>query len=191
MQTQQTDEQLLGRIQKGDENAFVNLFRRRNGGVYRFAFAICGRREWAEEIVQEVFVALMNSAQTLDPEKGSMQSWLYSVARNQTRKRLEKESRYVAFAQDTEGFDLPEALSTQESVLDALTHRERLDALDEAIAELPSPFREVLVLCDLEEANYDVAAGLLECPVGTIRSRLSRARAMLAAKLRDGEACKR
>ena len=190
MQTQ-TDKQLLGRIQKGDENAFVDLFRRRNGGVYRFALAICGRRDWAEEIVQEVFVALMNSAQTLDPEKGSMQSWLYSVARNQTRKRLEKESRYVAFAQDTEGFDLPEALSTQESVLDALTHRERLDALDEAIAELPSPFREVLVLCDLEEANYDVAAGLLECPVGTIRSRLSRARAMLAAKLRDGEACKR
>ena len=190
MQTQ-TDEQLLGRIQIGDESAFLDLFQRRHAGVYRFTLAMCGRKDLAEEIVQEVFVAFMNSSQELDPSKGSVQSWLYSVARNQTRKRLEKENRYVAFAQDDEGVEFPELLGTQESVLDALTHQERLRALDDAIAELPSPFREVLVLCDLEEAPYDVAAGLLECPVGTVRSRLSRARAMLAVRLRALEGCKR
>ncbi len=190
MQTQ-TDEQLLGQIQDGNENAFVALFRRRNAGVYRFAFTICGRKDWAEEIVQEVFVALMNSSQALNPDKGSVQSWLYSVARNQARKRLEKESRYVALNQeDEQGFEFAESLGTQENVLDALTHQERLEALDEAIAALPSPFREVLVLCDLEEAPYDVAATLLACPIGTIRSRLSRARGMLAVKLRAQEPCK-
>ena len=190
MQTQ-TDEQLLGRIQKGDESAFLDLFQRRNAGVYRFALAMCGRKDLAEEIVQEVFVAFINSSQDLNPGKGSVQSWLYSVARNQTRKRLRKESRYVAFAQDDEGVEFPELLGTQENVLDALTQQERLEALDEAIGELPSPFREVLVLCDLEEAPYEVAAGVLECPLGTIRSRLSRARAMLAAKLSAPEGCKR
>ena len=183
----QSDEQLLGRMQKGEENAFVALFRRRKDGVYRFAYSQCGRADWAEEITQEVFVALINSASRLHPANGTVQSWLYSVARNQSRKRLEKENRYVAWEQDGDVVDGP---GSQESILDALTHRERLAALDEAVQQLPSPFREVLVLCDLEEAPYDVAAELLDCPLGTIRSRLSRARAMLAGKLRTHAACR-
>ena len=182
-----TDEQLLAGVQKGDEIAFVALFRRRKDGIYRFSYALCGRSDWAEEITQEVFMALMNSARQLNADKGTVQAWLYSVARNQSRKRLEKEHRYVSWESEN---DLADGIGSQEDVLAALTNRERLEALEEAVQALPSPFREVLVLCDLEEAPYDVAAGLLECPLGTIRSRLSRARAMLAGKLRTHAACK-
>lgn len=189
--TNPTDEELLGRFQAADESAFVALFRRRQGGVHRFCYAMCGREDWAEEITQDVFTALIRSAQQLDVSRGSVQSWLYSVARNLVRKRLDREKRYVSFLKDEDaGEEMEFADLSITAALDQLTGQERMDALDAAIQLLPSPFREVLVLCDLEEAPYDVAATLLECPLGTIRSRLHRARAMLVAKLRPRVGCK-
>lgn len=188
--TTQTDEQLLGRFQAADESAFVAIFRRRQGGVYRFCYAMCGRADWAEEITQDVFTALIRSANQLDVSRGTVQAWLYSVARNLVRKRLEREKRYVPFLKDEDaGEEMEFADVSITTALDRLTGQERMEALEEGIQLLPSPFREVLVLCDLEETPYDAAATLMECPIGTIRSRLHRARAMLVAKLRPRVGC--
>jgi len=66
-----------------------------------------------------------------------------------------------------------------------LAARERVDALRRAVSSLPRRYREVVVLCDLEEVDYAEAAAALGCPIGTVRSRLHRARMMLAGKLRD------
>ena len=185
-----TDEELLGRFQDADEHAFVTLFRRRQGSVYRFCYAMCGREDWSEEVTQDVFTALIRGAQQLDPSRGTVQAWLYSVARNLVRKRLEREKRFVPYLRDEDAdMEVEFADGSITSALDRLTGLERTEALNDAIQLLPSPFREVLVLCDLEECPYEAAATLLECPLGTIRSRLHRARAMLIAKLRPKVSC--
>jgi len=78
---------------------------------------------------------------------------------------------------------LPEDLAADDDVLDDLTRRETIEAVRSAVLSLPAPYREAVVLCDLENASYEDAAAALECPVGTVRSRLSRGRAMLGQKL--------
>jgi len=74
-------------------------------------------------------------------------------------------------------------LAVTDNALDDLTHREGIEALRRAIGTLPRRYREVVVLCDLEEVDYADAAGVLGCPIGTVRSRLHRARALLLEKL--------
>lgn len=83
-----------------------------------------------------------------------------------------------------EDFDArAEGLTADEDVLDDLTRRETIEAVRNAVLSLPALYREVVVLCDLEDATYEAAAAALDCPVGTVRSRLSRGRAMLGQKL--------
>jgi RNA polymerase sigma-70 factor (ECF subfamily) len=80
--------------------------------------------------------------------------------------------------------DLPlEESAGGEDLLDDLTRRETIEHLRLAVMSLPPVYREAVVLCDLSDASYEEAAAVLECPVGTVRSRLSRARAMLVQKL--------
>jgi RNA polymerase sigma-70 factor (ECF subfamily) len=74
-------------------------------------------------------------------------------------------------------------LAVDDNALEDLTHREGIEALHRAIRTLPRRYREVVVLCDLEEVDYADAANVLSCPIGTVRSRLHRARALLLDKL--------
>ncbi|HEV2762794.1 MAG TPA: sigma factor, partial [Pyrinomonadaceae bacterium] len=77
-----SDLDLLRRLRGGDEEAFVALYWRRQGGVYRFALQMCGSEAVAEDVVQEVFVALMQDSGNFDPERGSLAAYLYGMARN-------------------------------------------------------------------------------------------------------------
>ncbi|MDE3197950.1 MAG: RNA polymerase sigma factor, partial [Acidobacteriota bacterium] len=101
---------------------------------------------------------------------------MYGVARNLIRVVRRKSARSVAGERADPSFE--------PNVLGALIDGETVAALHAAIRDLPDGYREAVVLCDLEERNYDEAARLAGCPVGTIRSRLHRARGLLAAKLR-------
>jgi len=137
--------------------------------VYRFAYSMTGSRTLAEDVVQEVFLTLMRNLERYSPERAALSTYLYGIARNVSRARDRKDARFV-------GFDATRFLSSDEDPAVALVEGERLRALRAAIRELPIKFREVLVLCDLHEVDYAQTASILGIPVGTVRSRLFRAR---------------
>ncbi|MCU1326843.1 MAG: polymerase, sigma-24 subunit, subfamily [Bryobacterales bacterium] len=170
---QPTDEALYRRMKQGDRDALAVLYDRREPSLYRYALHMTGSVHAAEEIAQEVFVQLMSAGDRYDETRGPVEAWLYGVARNLVRVFRRRGSVEEAVDQ-----------AVEDDIVGGMIADESLIALREAVRELPGNYREVVVLCDIEERNYDEAARLIGCPVGTIRSRLHRARALLATKLK-------
>jgi len=180
-----SDDELLHRMASGDEESFAALYRRRQGAVYRFALQMSGSASVAEEVTQEVFLALIRGQ--YDASKGALVSWLFGVARNQVLRTIARDRRYQPI-EDDEETALP---SENSSTLDDLTRGEAVEAVRQAVLALPPHYREVVVLCDLHELTYEQAALALECATGTVRSRLHRGRAILTEKLRSRAGCVR
>jgi RNA polymerase sigma-70 factor (ECF subfamily) len=172
-----TDDSLLRLSNAGQQEAFVELYRRRKTQVYRFAFHMSGSANLAEEVTQEVFMSLIRNSETFDAARGTLIAYLYGIARNHVLRILERDRPYVAIEHDS----VP---SNEDTPLGDLTRSETIESVRQAVLSLPANYREAVVLCDLQEVSYADAAGLLDVPVGTVRSRLSRGRAMLVEKLR-------
>ncbi len=182
-----SDEELLQRMQAGDAAAFEKLYDRRQPGVYRFALRMSGSSAFAEDISQDVFMALMRDAHQFDESRGTVASYLFGITRHRVLRRLERERTFVSITDHDEDDDssIDEMLfSTEHHPLQVLAQQEMIAAVQQAVLSLPPHYREVVVLCNLEEMNYEQAAQSIGCPVGTVRSRLNRARAMLVEKLR-------
>jgi RNA polymerase sigma-70 factor (ECF subfamily) len=171
----------------GDEDAFVTLYRRRQGGVYRFALQMCGSESIAEDVTQEVFMVLMREAGRYDTSRGSVAAYLYGIARNHVLRHLHRDRNSVQMTDETDEdrASLAAQLVAQDDPLGDLTRSETIESVRQAVLGLPAHYREVVVLCELHEMSYAEAAEVLDCAVGTIRSRLHRARALLLAKLRE------
>jgi RNA polymerase sigma-70 factor (ECF subfamily) len=180
--SQDTDEELLIRLRRGDEAAFLALYRKRQGPIYRFALQMSGSPVTAEDIAQEVFLALLRGECGFNPERGTLSGYLFGIARKLVLRQMERGRADVALDSDAEESTLPELAVNHDPLAD-LTHREGIEALRRAVTALPRRYREVVVLCDLEELDYADAAAALGCPIGTVRSRLHRARALLLEKL--------
>ena len=179
-----SDGDLLRRTASGDEKAFTALYRRHQSAVYRFALQMSGSTEIAEEVTQEVFMVLIRGGTNYDPARGALAAFLYGVARNHVLRFVGRERWYCGGVEDAE--NEPAAVDDPG---DRLDRDQQLEALRKAVLALPPHYREAVVLCELHELDYADAAAVLGCPVGTIRSRLSRARALLSWKLRAGERC--
>jgi RNA polymerase sigma-70 factor (ECF subfamily) len=177
-----TDDQLFVRLRAGDEAAFVALYRKRQAALYRFALHMSGSPTVAEDITQEVFLALLREGCGYDPDRGTLSGYLFGISRKLLLRLMERGRVDVPLESDAEEAALPE-LAVEDNTLEDLTHREGIQALRRAIGTLPRRYREVVVLCDLEEVDYADAATALGCPIGTVRSRLHRARALLLDKL--------
>jgi len=190
------DDGLLRRMSAGDEDAFTLLYRRRHPAIYRFALHMSGNPSVAEDVTQEVFMTLIRDPQRFDPARGTLGGYLYGIARNHLRKRWEQDRHSVPLADDSDSLGLvfgKPAVSANGNgnghgpipdSHDLLSSLETVGRVRQAIGTLPENYREVVVLCELEEMSYEEAAAALECPVGTIRSRLHRARTLLLEKLR-------
>jgi RNA polymerase sigma-70 factor (ECF subfamily) len=181
----ESDEDVLLRIHSGDEPAFVSLYRKRQGPIFRFAMHMSGSESLAEDITQEVFLALIRGNCGFDPARGTLSGYLFGIARKLVLRHLERGRTDVTLDLSLEEAALPELAMDDDPLLE-LTHREGLQALRRAVLALPRRYREVVVLCDLEEVDYAEAAVVLGCPIGTVRSRLHRARALLLEKLNQG-----
>lgn len=194
-----SDDGLVARMVAGDEDAFVLLYRRRQGSVFRFVLHMCGNRAIAEDVTQEVFLALIRDAKRFDPSRGSVGAFLVGIARNHLKKRWEQDRRLVIVG-DASSDGLERAITKEgfggvgeyravdgrmEKPASELIAMDQVDMVRKVIATLPEKYREVVVLCDLQEMSYEKAAASLGCPVGTVRSRLHRARAMLLEKFRE------
>lgn len=171
----ENDEKLLAEALRGHEGSFTRLFHSHQSAIYRFALHMSGDTAVAEDVTQEVFLALIENGERYNPARGTLLSFLYGIARNLVLRRIEKKRR--------EELEAADRFSTDEDLLDDLTRRETIDQVRRAVLSLPPIYREAVVLCDLGSASYEEAAVALECPVGTVRSRLSRGRAILGQKL--------
>jgi RNA polymerase sigma-70 factor, ECF subfamily len=177
------DGTLLARARQGDEEAFSLLFARHERAVYRYAAYICGR-EGADDVVQDTFLAILRQRERIDLPKGALQAYLLGIARHVALKRLTVQEASDETQLDT--LNVEGAVASQQlTTLDALTLREAIGFVRAAVNSLPLAYREVVALCDLQELDYASAADVLQVPIGTVRSRLHRARALLAAKLAD------
>jgi len=175
------DEGLLRLAWQGDEQAFAELFTRHQGPIYRYAVHMCGR-EAGDDIVQDTFLALLRRNGQYDRTRGPLVGYLFGIARHIVLKQLA--SLYQsALTGELDGLLNGEVALDQPSVLDELTRAEAIAAVRAAVQSLPPPYREVIVLCELQDIDYAVAADIVQCPIGTIRSRLHRARALLTTKL--------
>jgi RNA polymerase sigma-70 factor (ECF subfamily) len=176
------DEELLRQTAAGSQPAFAELFRRLHPLVFRFALHMTGSVSTSDDVVQDTFLIVMRDAGRYQADRAAVAAWLCGIARNCVRQRMDRDRRLAPL----ERADDDEPASDEREPTDPLTgllRAENIGLLRRAVHTLPVPYREALVLCDLQEMTYEDAARALECPIGTVRSRLHRARAMLAAKL--------
>jgi len=176
-----TDEQLLAQALNGNEEAFTVLYRRRQGPVYRFALHMSGSPQVAEEVTQEVFLFLLQRGRDFDPERGAVGAYLFGVARNYVRRAMEKSYSEAMTTSPAEEDD--PCLATDFDPVADIARHQTSKAIWKAVLSLPEHYREVVVLCDLQEQTYADAAQALGCALGTVRSRLHRAHDMLVRKL--------
>jgi RNA polymerase sigma-70 factor (ECF subfamily) len=178
-ETELSDEALLPVLTRGEESAFLAVYRRRQASLYRYALHLSGNADIAAEVVQETFLSLLRDAGRLDASRGTVLSWLFAVARNQVLKQLHGRRQHLSL--EEEGQD---ELVAGGCLVTELEQEQLSSRLRETMATLPPVYREVLVLCDMQELSYDEVAAIAGCPTGTVRSRLHRARALLAGKLK-------
>lgn len=172
------DETLLERVATGDTDAMSVLFRRRQQNIYRFVLHLTGSPAMADDVTQDVFIAVIRDAARFEPGRATVAAWLCGMARNFVRRRFASEPDTDPI--DGEGVEMPVVTTDP---LGDLTQAEDLEMLRRAVLSLPLGYREAVVLCDLQEMPYAEAAVALGCVVGTVRSRLHRGRALLTEKM--------
>lgn len=184
--TTQTDAELMKLTMAGDDQGFTALYRRHQGQVYRFALLMSGSVGIAEDVTQEVFMVLIREAHRYDPARGQLSAFLYGVARNYVLRRIERDRSYVPFIEESnhdESVPLVQLID-RDDPLGNFTRNELIRLVRQAVLALPARYREAVVLCDFQELSYAEAAKVLDCPVGTVSSRLHRGHSLLLEKLR-------
>jgi RNA polymerase sigma-70 factor (ECF subfamily) len=179
------DEGLLERIASGEIAALGVLFRRRQQNIYRFVLHLTGSRSLADDVTQDVFVMVIRDAGKFERGRATVPAWLCGIARNFVRRRLAVDRGSSSIEAD-QGLEAALPAAGPDPLAD-LTGAEAVESLRRAVLSLPLRYRETVVLCDLQELSYADAAVALGCPVGTVRSRLNRGRALLTAKMQAAQ----
>ena len=182
---------LLEKCRKGDLEAFDRLIRENQDLVYNVAFKLLGNEDDAFDLSQEVFLTFFRKIKSFRAES-ALSTWLYRVTVNRARnfrktKHKKRESRTASIDQPVPGYEeenLTLQLENHNPGPDKISaDRQSLDILREKIRELPHEFAEVIVLRFNEHMSYDEIADVLECSLGTVKSRINRARKLLREKM--------
>jgi len=175
------DEEIMTRLAAGDPAALRELYERHGRALLRFSAAMCRSRQSAEDLVHDTFVALLRGPSLFDPAQGSVFGYLCGVLRHRISRHYRQQKRWVALDSSDEA---PVTLDRESpGPADEIARSQVTAAFRRALLELPLQHREIIALCDLEELPYQTVAGILDCPIGTVRSRLHRARALLTLRL--------
>lgn len=178
--TEPSDLELVERARGGEREAFGFLYRRYQACVYRFVRAMTGSSPLAEDVVQEVFLALLRDLDRYDPSRAALRAYLFGIARNLSRYKLRGLRRLVPLD------DTDEAAGSEDPAA-TLSANDETRHLRRSIRALPARYREVVILCDLQEFDYAEAALVLTVPIGTVRSRLHRGRQLLIRRMRRSD----
>ncbi len=172
--TKVTDKELMELIQAGDEKSFNELVKRYQDRLLNFVGRIVNDQETAEELIQETFLRIFNQRNSYTPEF-AVSTWIYTIALNLARSELRKRKlrKFISLDFLKEESDIEIADKTNLSV------QSLAPVLQKAIERLPDDYREAFILCDIQRLPYQQIAEVLRVPVGTVKSRINRARAML------------
>ena len=169
----------LARAARGEAGALAALYRTHGDTIYRFAWALTGSEALAADVLQDTFLGLMQQRLSFDPARGSVAAYLCGMARHLAWKRLGQRDQP---SEDAEML-ADQAADPAPAPWEAIAHSRRLELLYAAIRRLPPHYRDALVLVDLQEWSYAEAASVMGVDLGTVRSRLARARQRLSQLL--------
>lgn len=178
-----TDTELLRQARNGKADAFAALYRRHQGPLYRYALLRCGSADTAADIVQEAFMGLLTGKLQFDPLRGQLQHFLFGVARLLVLKHDAPRQRETALDLGEDGDGALELASEDGEPLARLLGNEAAEEVRRALALLPPHYRDVVILYEMHDLSYQEIAAVCQVDIGTVRSRLSRARAALAKRL--------
>jgi RNA polymerase sigma-70 factor (ECF subfamily) len=167
-----TDEVLLEKACRGDEAAFGRLYERFRGPLYALAYRLTNSVPIAEDLVHDTILSVVRPGSRFDPQRGNLRSYLYAAIRNLARKQ------YRDYGREEADDDLATAVA-EGTPHDSLVSAETSQRVQDAVSSLPGLQREALVLFEYEELSLDEIARMVEADVGTVKSRLHRARERL------------
>lgn len=179
--------ELIKRCQQGDADAFDELVEKYQSQIINIAYGMLSNTEDAYDAAQEVFVRIYKSIGGFKG-KSSLSTWVYRIVSNVCNDMLRKRQRSASVVSinsvrdndDDKELDIVDDAPTPEELLE-LSEAQRTLRL--AISELSAEYREIITLSDIEQLRYEEIADILRCPVGTVKSRLNRARNALKKKL--------
>ena len=175
-----SDEDLLAATARGDEEAFVEIYRRYRDRIYRYASRMTGSAEAAHDITHTCFASLLSAPRRFNPQGAALGTYLCAAARNQSLRRL-REARREPVA----SFPLDHRRGAERGPLDRLLEHELGDKVREALQALAPLHRDVVILADYEELDMATIAEIVGAEVGAVKVRLHRARKKLRRALAD------
>lgn len=181
------DERLVDETLAGDRDAFGALVLRHQRGLVNYIFRLVGSRDVATDLSQEVFLKVFVSLESFDP-RYRFTTWLYRIASNSAIDHLRrKQPRMMSLSQPSadEAAAPPAIAGSDPSPDDVLRGRELASRIESAIAELPTGYRQLILLRHRQNCRYDEIARITRLPLGTVKNRIFRARELLRASLSD------
>ncbi len=183
---ERSDAEILAEVAAGDIDAYGKIVGRYRGRLYNFVFRFVSDRETAEDIVQETFLRAFRKRKEYRAI-ANFSTWLFTIAGNLAKSELRRRKRWRLFSlhrdDDSEsGMELPDETYRPDKVAESSLAD---DQIHDAIASLPENYRQVILLRDVEGMAYQEIAEIVDCPVGTVKSRVNRARLKLQQKLKN------
>ena len=181
-----SDEDLIKRFQDGDEQAYVELVNRYRDRLMNFVYRFTSDSEQSEDIVQETLIKLYTHKHYYK-NIAKFSTWIYTIAANYAKTELrKKKNRKVTnlsqMSSDEKDYDLPSVQPDTDQLIESEYLEKRIQS---AINTLPLHFKTVIVLRDIQELSYDEISNIVEVPLGTVKSRINRARLQLQKELKD------
>lgn len=179
-----TDEQHMKRFQDGDMASYNVLVERYKNQLFNFVFRYVSDSALCEDILQETFLRLYKN-KSYYKEIAKFSTWIYTIAANLAKTELRKKKRRTIFSisnytEDNKDYELPDTGTRPDQ--DVMSEN-TLSHIQAAIEKLPEVFKEVIILRDIQDLDYDEIAEITNTPLGTVKSRINRGRAKLAEML--------
>lgn len=172
------DEECAARAQRGEGKAFSELVRRYQDRVYRFLLRLTRSQDDARDLTQDTFMRAYQGIDRWRPE-ALFRTWLFRIARNAAFDLLRRDKR-VEFVELEEDADIADTAAGPDAVMETA---QRYRLLETVLERMPAEHREILLLREIEEMSYEEIAQVLELNIGTVKSRIARARAALVDRM--------
>jgi RNA polymerase sigma-70 factor (ECF subfamily) len=184
-----TDEELIRQFQQGSTEAFDEIVKRYRNQLFSFIYRILGDPAFSEDLLQETFIRVWSNRDSYR-EVARFSTWIYTIAGNLAKSELRRQKirRWISIGSpstredDERPFEIADENSDPERDMERRTIKRRVD---DEITKLPRVFKEVIILRDIQELSYEEISEILKIPLGTVKSRVNRARLRLQKRLQD------
>ncbi len=184
----QSDEELITAFQQGHLEAFNILVGRHKNQLMNYLFRYLGDYDQADDVLQETFIRVYRKKEFYKPI-AKFTTWLYTIATNLAKTQISRRKRYLFFSKSKrnetrpeEAFDIPDQHASTDTLADSMLKQK---IIQEALDSISPKYREVVILCDVQELSYEEICKITGLNIGTVKSRLNRGREKLKVLLKD------